>query len=61
MNIKERKQFEAFKVLKPAKNRQKPKSIEGNFPKHLENSEIQNELNGIKELEEQNHRNDLIY
>ena len=40
---------------------QKAKSIEGIFPKNLENCEIQIELNEIKELEEQINRNDLIY
>ena len=30
---------------------QKPKSVEGIFPKDLENSEIKSKLNEIKELE----------
>ena len=54
------KQVEAFKVLKSVENQQKPKSIEGIFPNDLENSEVQNDLNEIKELEKQINRNDLI-
>ena len=46
-------------MIKPAE--QKTKSIEGIFPKDLEDSEIQNKLNEIKELAEQIHRNALIY
>ena len=41
-------------------NQQKPKSIEGIFPNDLENSEVQNDLNEIKELEKQINRKDLI-
>ena len=41
-------------------NQQKPKSIKGIFPNDLENSEVQNDLNEIKELEKQINRNDLI-
>ena len=47
--------------MKPAEHNQNAKSIEESFPKDLESSEIQNELNEIKELEEQINRNDLIY
>ena len=41
-------------------NQQKPKSIEGIFPNDLENSEVQNDLDEIKELGKQIDRNDLI-
>ena len=37
------------------------KSIERNFRKDLKNSEIRNELNEIKKLEERIDRNDLKY
>ena len=59
-NNQGKKQVEAFKVLKSVENQQKPKSIEGIFPNDLENSEVQNDLNEIKELEKQINRNDLI-
>ena len=39
---------------------QKQESIEGIFPKDLENSQIKNELDEIKKLEEKINRNDLI-
>ena len=39
---------------------QKQESIEEIFPKDLENSQIKNELNEIKKLEEKINRNDLI-
>ena len=61
MKIKEKNKLKLLKVLKPAEHKQKPKSIEVIFPKDLENSEIQNELNKIKKLEEKINRNDLIY
>ena len=48
-----KKQAEALKV-------QKTKWIERIFPKDLDNSEIQNKLNEIKELEEQINRNNWI-
>ena len=54
-----RKQIEALKVLKPVEHQQKPKSIEGLFPKDLKHNEIKNELNEIKRLEEKIDRNDL--
>ena len=41
-------QVGALKLLKPAEHKQKPKSIEGIFPKDLENNGIKNELNKIK-------------
>ena len=41
-------------------NQQKPKSIEGIFPNDLENNEVQNDLDEIKELGKQIDRNDLI-
>ena len=49
-----------MKVLKSVENQQKPKSIEGIFPNDLENSEVQNDLDEIKELGKQIDRNDLI-
>ena len=54
-----RKQAEALKILKLAKYQRKPKWTEGIFPKELENSKINNELNEIKTLEEKLDRNDL--
>ena len=50
---------EASKVLKEVEHQQKLESIEGILLKDLENSEIKNELNEIKKLEEQISRNDL--
>ena len=43
-----KKQVEASKVLIPAEPEQKLKSIEGIFPKDLENSEIKNESSKIE-------------
>ena len=43
------------------KNQQKPKLIEGLFSKDLESSEIKNEINYRKKIEEQINRNELIY
>ena len=42
MKTKRKKQIEALKVLKPMKHKQKTKSIEGTYPKDIENSEIKN-------------------
>ena len=36
MKIKEKKQVETLKVLKPRENQQKQESIEGIFPKYSE-------------------------
>ena len=52
---------EASKVLKEVEHQQKLESIEGILLKDLENSEIKNERNEIKKLEEQISRNDLKY
>ena len=41
------KQVEALKILKPIQHEQKPKLIEGIFPKDLQNCEIKNELSEI--------------
>ena len=46
-----RKLVEVLKVLKPAEHQQKPKSIEGTFPKHLENNIIKNESSEIGKWE----------
>lgn len=60
-NLRSRKkQVGALKVLKLVEYQQKPKSIGGVFRNDLENSEAQNDLNKIKELEEQINRNYLI-
>ena len=40
----ERKQVNAPKVLKPGKNQQDLKSVEGIFPKEMRNNEIDNEI-----------------
>ena len=61
MKIKEKKQVEALKVLKPLEHQQNPKLIAGIFPKDLESSEITNEINEIKKLEQKINRNDLVY
>ena len=42
-------------------NQQKPELIEIIFLKDLESSEIKNEINEIKKLEEQINRSGLIY
>ena len=42
-------------------NQQNKKQNQGLFPKSLENSEIQNKLDEIKDLEEQVNRNDWVY
>ena len=39
-----RKQFNASKVLKPEKNQQDLKSVDGIFPKEMRNNEIENEI-----------------
>ena len=39
-----RKQVNAPKVLKPGKNQQDLKSVEGIFPKEMRNNEIDNEI-----------------
>ena len=39
-----RKQVNAPKVLKPGKNQQDLKSVEGIFPKEMRNNEIENEI-----------------
>ena len=39
-----RKQVNASKVLKPKKNQQDLKSVEGIFPKEMRNNEIENEI-----------------
>ena len=39
-----RKQVNASKVLKPQKNQQDLKSVEGTFPKEMRNNEIENEI-----------------
>ena len=39
-----RKQVNASKVLKPEKNQQDLKSVEGTFPKEMRNNEIENEI-----------------
>ena len=56
-----KKEVGALKVLKPVEHLQNLQSIEEIFPKDLENSEIKNELNQIKKLEEEIDRNDLKY
>ena len=52
------KQIEALKDLKPE---EKTKLVEGIFPKGHENVEIKNEINKIKEYEENVNRNNMIY
>ena len=52
------KQIEALKDLKPE---EKTKSVDGIFPKGHENVEIKNEINKIKEYEENVNRNNMIY
>ena len=54
-----RKQIEALVILKPMEHQEKTKSIEGIFPKELENNEIKNKLNESKNLEEVIDRDDL--
>ena len=49
------------KVLKPTEHQQKPKSIQEIIRKELENNEIKNELNEIKNIEEEIDRNDVKY
>ena len=39
-----RKQVNTSKVLKPEKNQQDLKSVEGLFPKEMRNNEIENEI-----------------
>ena len=45
------KQVEALKALKPNKNKQDIKSINGTFSKQMKTNEIKNEINEIKKKE----------
>ena len=58
LKIKEKKQVDTLKDLKP---KEKTKSIEGIFPEGYESVEIKNELNKIKEYEKNVKRNNIIY
>ena len=55
------KQVEALKALKPEKNKEDIKSIEGLFPKEMRSPEINNEIDEIKRWANEIKRENLKY